>query len=101
MDWMYDKGDKLYFNCTDSDWRGIKNVECEVMRRLTDEEADLCETGPMYEVGFREPVEIQESRLTSRFATYFAFEDELTPWQVDHVIHGYNIRVDDEAEFLI
>lgn len=48
MKWKFDEGDKAMFTCSLSTWRGIGSVPCTVIRRLTDSEADLAETGPMY-----------------------------------------------------
>lgn len=73
MEWKYDVGDEVLFTCTDSDWKKVGPVRCKIIRRLTDLEADLCETGPMYEVMF------VLNTLTGPIETYHAFEDELEP----------------------
>ena len=76
MEWKYDKDDEVMFTCTDSDWKKVEPVRCKIMRQLTDMEADLCETGPMYEVMFLDMV---LDPLAGLIETYDAFEDELTP----------------------
>ena len=76
MEWKYDVGDEVLFTCTGSDWKRVGPVRCKIVRRLTDLEADLCETGPMYEVMFLDMV---LDPLTGLIETYDAFEDELTP----------------------
>lgn len=76
MDWKYDEGDGVLFTCTDSDWKKVGPVRCKVIRRLTDLEVDLCETGPMYEVMFLDMV---LDTLSGPIETYHAFEDELVP----------------------
>lgn len=71
MDWKYNAGDMVYFNCTDSDWHDTCDIPCRVRRRLTADEADLNETGPMYEVEF-----VDTRRVA--LGCIHAFEDELT-----------------------
>lgn len=78
MEWKYEVGDEVMFDCTDSRWSGVGPVRATVTRRLTELEADLEETGPMYEVKFDS---ILLDGVTSsdkeRFDTFEAFEDEL------------------------
>lgn len=50
MDWKFDDGDRAMFTCSSFTWHGIGSVPCTVVRRLTESEADLVETGPMYAV---------------------------------------------------
>ena len=71
MDWKYDKDDTVYLNCCDSDWGDRHDIACRVKRRLTADEADLDETGPMYEVEF-----VDTHRVG--LGCIHAFEDELT-----------------------
>lgn len=80
MEWKYDEGDELFFNCTDSNWSGIHNVKCKVVSRLTEDEADLCETGPMYRLALTDLVIIPAGPYESSIVHHAdAFEDELTP----------------------
>lgn len=65
MEWKFKVGDKVTFNTVDSELRKHNGTTCEVARRLTDLEADLCETGPMYEL------------RTDDGVTVHAFEDEM------------------------
>lgn len=79
MDWKYKTGDHLFFNCTDSSWVGHENVRCEVIRRLTEDEADLCETGPMYRLKILDLVILGCGACTSGIVhEAAAFEDELS-----------------------
>lgn len=69
MKWKFDKGDRATFTCTLPAWRRVGGVPCTVIRRLTEDEADFVETGPMYLV-----------KLNGRHGKLFqAFEDELSP----------------------
>ena len=73
MDWKYNVGDMVYFNCTDSDWHDMCDIPCRVRRRMTSDEADLNETGPMYELAMIVgPYRIEIGSIP-------AFEDELNP----------------------
>ena len=76
MEWKFNTGDRVAFKCIDSDCKGIGSIACQVVRRLTDNEADLCETGPMYEVVFDRPISIFGSGVVRAL---HAFEDELAP----------------------
>ena len=58
---------KFNTNGKDSEWSKYDGYYCEVIRPLTQDEADIEEVGPMYKVKFTDGVEID------------AFEDELTP----------------------
>ena len=57
---------KFNTNGKDSEWSKYDGYYCEVIRPLTQDEADIEEVGPMYKVRFTDGVEID------------AFEDELT-----------------------
>lgn len=72
MNWKYASGDFVVFNTLQSDLTYLNGKHFEVLRRLTEDEADLCETGPMYRLGIDCYV-LGEERLEID-----AFEDELT-----------------------
>ena len=72
MNWNYRKGDYVVFNTVQSDLLCHNGKTFEVLRRLTEDEADLFETGPMYEIG------VVPWTLGSERLTVHAFEDELT-----------------------
>lgn len=72
MFWNYKKGDFVTFNTVQSDLVHLNGRDFEVIRRLTDEEADLCETGPMYKIGI-DGYEAGKERLVID-----AFEDEIS-----------------------
>lgn len=65
MHWTYDSGDKAIFKTIDTGLFAKSGKECTVVRRLTESEADLCETGPMYAIEFTDGSHAD------------AFEDEL------------------------
>lgn len=68
----FNKGDFVTFNTTQSDLLHLNGKAFEVIRTLTNEEADLCETGPMYKIAIDGYI-LGQPRLTID-----AFEDELT-----------------------
>lgn len=72
MSWKYASGDFVKFNTTQSDLIHLNGKVFEVLRRLTEDEADFCETGPMYRLGIDGYV-LGEKRIEID-----AFEDELT-----------------------
>lgn len=76
MEWKYNEGNEVMFTCTDSEWKNVGPIHSRVVRRLTSDEADLEETGPMYEVEFEKMAIGFDSGL---FTSYNAFEDELKP----------------------
>lgn len=71
----FNANDKATFRCVDSEWNGVGAIGCTVIRPLTNEEADLNETGPMYEISLDRAL----SFGNGVFDTYHAFEDELEP----------------------
>jgi len=73
MHWDYTVGDIVTFNTLQSDMTGLNGKNFEVLRRLTENEADFCETGPMYRLGIARYVHGEE-RLTIA-----AYQDELAP----------------------
>lgn len=50
MNWHFKKWDTATFNTVQSDLIQYDGETCTVLRRLTEEEADLNETGPMYHI---------------------------------------------------
>ena len=59
---------QLYtFQTTATDYQQYNGRRCIIVRPLTDKEADLVETGPMFKVQFSETTEVID-----------AFEDELS-----------------------
>ena len=74
MNWNYRTGDLVVFNTVQSDLVHLNGAECVVTRRLTEDEADLFETGPMYKLRIVRPDEAcaQQHEVT-------AYEDELSP----------------------
>ena len=68
MNWKFNDGDAELFNWVDSDWKGEDDIVCTVIRKLTNDEADLVETGPMYKVKLE----------GKRGIVFDAFEYELT-----------------------
>lgn len=80
MNWKYKAGDLVVFNTTDSEYRkNLNGRECSIVRRLTEDEADFCETGPMYEVKFNHIHEFVGTALHDLADNYqiHVFEDEL------------------------
>lgn len=73
MEWKYDKGDKVLLGVSGSGFVDVSDRPCRVVRRLTDQEADLDEVGPMYEVRLDAAIHVEGWTLD----TYCAFEDEL------------------------
>lgn len=74
MNWNYRAGDLAIFNTVQSDYRQYDGMDVVVRRRLSEGEADLCETGPMYRV------ELGTWHLSDGPIPQFdVFEDELTP----------------------
>lgn len=73
MNWKFKKDDTVIFNTVQSDLAKYDGTECTVLRRLTEDEADLTETGPMYRINVG-PVYADESKNT----VIDAFQDELT-----------------------
>lgn len=71
MNWNFHEGDLVIFSTTQSDLLCHNGKEFEVLRRLTEDEADLFETGPMYKLGISRYA-VGEPRLEID-----AFEDEL------------------------
>ena len=63
MEWKFRLGDRVVFNTVDTELSRFNGLTFEVVRKLREDEADLCETGPMYEM-----------RLVSKVT---AFEDEM------------------------
>lgn len=73
MNWRFKEWDTAIFNTVQSDLAQYDGMECTVLRRLTDEEADLCETGPMYHICVG-PCWADESKRIE----VDCFDDELT-----------------------
>lgn len=67
MKWQFKENDIARFMTVDTDLASRSGSVCIIVRRLTDDEADLNETGPMYAIRFADG------------AVAHAFEDELTP----------------------
>lgn len=65
MEWKFKDDDKVSFNTTDSTFCAMNGCLCTIVRKLTEKEADLFETRPMYVIEFPDGSEAQ------------AFEDEL------------------------
>ena len=61
-----ENGKKYKFNTTDSELRKYNGTEVEVIRPLTEDEADISDVGNMYKVRFSDGYERD------------AFEDELS-----------------------
>lgn len=72
MYWNFHAGDLVTFAPTSTDLAHLNGKEFEVLRRLTENEADLFETGPMYELG------IASYGMNEKRIVIDAFEDELT-----------------------
>lgn len=68
MNWKYKENDTVFVNPTQSDLKYLSDTKGYVVRRLAEEEADFCETGPMYHVRLTWPHEGKELDV---------FEDEL------------------------
>lgn len=74
MHWNYKTDDLVIFNTVQSDLLQYDGKDVVVIRRLTEDEADLCETGPMYRV------ELGTWRCSHGPIPQFdAYEDELSP----------------------
>lgn len=67
MKWQFKENDIARFKTVDTDLISRSGSVCTIVRRLTDDEADFNETGPMYAIRFADG------------AVAHAFEDELTP----------------------
>lgn len=61
MDWKFKDGDEVSFYTIDSKYGALNGCHGTIVRKVTEEEADLCEVGPMYVISFE----------------IHAFEDEL------------------------
>ena len=61
-----ENGKKYIFNTTDSELRKYNGTEVEVIRPLTEDEADISDVGNMYKIRFADGYERD------------AFEDELS-----------------------
>ena len=68
MDWKYKENDLVTFNTVQRELVYKNGTQCKVIRKLTDEEYDLFELGPMYLV---------RACDTSQWEVH-AFEDELS-----------------------
>ena len=66
MKWQFKENDIARFKTVDTDLASRSGSVCIIVRRLTDDEADFNETGPMYAIRFPDG------------AGACAFEDELT-----------------------
>lgn len=66
MKWQFKENDMARFKTVDTDLVSRSGSVCTIVRRLTDDEADFNETGPMYAIRFPDGAEA------------CAFEDELT-----------------------
>jgi len=73
LNWHFKTDDTVVFNTYQSDLTQYNGTECTVLRRVTLDEADLFELGPMYRINIG-PVYADESRNK----VIEAFEDELT-----------------------
>lgn len=82
MNWHFKEWDTAIFNTVQSDLVQYDGMECTVLRRLTDKEADLCETGPMYHVCVG-PCWADESKRIE----VDCFDDELTATDETRFIH--------------
>lgn len=72
MHWDYKVGDIVTFNTLQSEMMDLSGKTFEVLRRLTDNEIDFYESGPMYMLGITPYV--NGNRMTID-----AFQDELAP----------------------
>lgn len=70
--WNYRKGDFVTFNTAQSDLAHLNGKTFEILDRLTEDEADLWDVGPMYRIG------IDGHTVRRERVTIEAFEDELT-----------------------
>lgn len=74
MLWHYRADDLAVFNTVQSDLVQFNGKDVVILRRLTESEADFCETGPMYHV------QLGTWRLSDGPIPEFdVFEDELSP----------------------
>ncbi len=73
MNWRFRKWDTATFNTVQSDLVQYNGMKVTVLHRLTDKEADLCETGPMYHICIGPCWTDKRKRIETD-----CFEDELT-----------------------
>lgn len=76
MEWKFAAGESVEFNTVQSDLLCLSGKCGTIDRRLTEDEADLFETGPMYRLAF-DGVVMDENGRRPR-TCIDAFEDELT-----------------------
>ena len=74
LDWEFEAGEFAIFYTVQSNLKQFSGRPCKIIRRLTEDEADLFETGPMYHIHLYHGL----TNGSSDYMTLDAFQDELT-----------------------
>ena len=101
MKWQFKKNDIVRFKTVDTDLTSRSGSVCTIVRRLTDDEADLNETGPMYAIRFPDGAGACafEDELTITLSRRYQTREEtinLLKWYADN--YKYNAEDTDDSE---